>query len=150
MYTVTKAISFCYGHRILHHQGKCRHLHGHNAKALVTVQAETLDALGMVVDFSVLGKRLGAWIDAELDHTLLLADNDPLLPLLQGAGERVQVLACPPTAEHLARLIFEQAQQMGFEVVSVVLEEAEGAQAAYDGKNANTPTNASCIQKRFD
>ncbi len=131
MYTVTKTIAFCYGHRILHHQGKCRHLHGHNARASITVRAAQLDALGMVVDFSLLGRTLGAWVDAQFDHTLLLAQDDPLLPLLMQAEERVQVLDCPPTAENLARLIFLQAQQLGFDVVEVVLEEAEGSQARF-------------------
>ena len=30
VYLVTKEIRFCYGHRLLHYDGECRHLHGHN------------------------------------------------------------------------------------------------------------------------
>ena len=31
MYSVTKRIDFCYGHRLLDYEGVCRHPHGHNA-----------------------------------------------------------------------------------------------------------------------
>ncbi|MES9926921.1 MAG: 6-carboxytetrahydropterin synthase, partial [Candidatus Thiodiazotropha sp. 6PDIVS] len=39
MYTVTKEIHFCYGHRLLNHKGKCRHLHGHNATAVIHLES---------------------------------------------------------------------------------------------------------------
>ena len=52
MYRVTKSVSFCYGHRLLNYDGKCRHLHGHNADAVITLESETLDERGMLVDFS--------------------------------------------------------------------------------------------------
>ena len=31
MFSVTKRIEFCYGHRLLNYDGVCRHPHGHNA-----------------------------------------------------------------------------------------------------------------------
>ena len=31
MYSVTKRIEFCYGHRLMNYDGVCRHPHGHNA-----------------------------------------------------------------------------------------------------------------------
>ena len=34
MFRVTKEIHFCYGHRLLNYDGKCRHLHGHNGRAV--------------------------------------------------------------------------------------------------------------------
>ena len=37
MYRVSKSVSFCYGHRLLNYQGKCQHLHGHNARAVITL-----------------------------------------------------------------------------------------------------------------
>ena len=50
-YRVAKEIAFCYGHRLLDYAGKCRHLHGHNGRAVITLESDRLDALGMVVDF---------------------------------------------------------------------------------------------------
>ena len=35
MYKVTKELHFCYGHRLMQYQGKCRVPHGHNAKVAI-------------------------------------------------------------------------------------------------------------------
>ena len=51
MFRVSREIDFCYGHRLLHYQGKCRHLHGHNGKVMITFEAGALDDRGMVLDF---------------------------------------------------------------------------------------------------
>ena len=44
MFRVTREITFCYGHRLLNYDGKCRHLHGHNGRADQTLEAPPLDA----------------------------------------------------------------------------------------------------------
>ncbi len=82
MYRVTKSISFCYGHRLLGYPGKCRHLHGHNAKVMITLEGEELDELGMLVDFNDIRQSVKAWIDDEIDHTMLLFKDDPIIPIL--------------------------------------------------------------------
>lgn len=131
MYRVTREITFCYGHRVMGHEGKCRHLHGHNGRAVVTLEAPDLDALGMVVDFAVLKRVVGGWIDVNLDHRMVLHRDDPLLPLLRGQGEPVFVMNANPTAENLARLIFDFAAAQGFPVVEVVLWESDTSCASY-------------------
>ena len=131
MYKVMKTVSFCYGHRLLNYQGKCQHLHGHNADAVITLESESLDARGMVVDFTDIKVVVKEWLDNELDHTLLLSRDDPLLPLLEEAGERVFVMDDNPTAENIARLIFEFVAQQGFPVVEVSLWETGTSCASY-------------------
>lgn len=131
MYRVTKSIAFCYGHRLLNYAGKCRHLHGHNARAVITLERAGLDDRGMVEDFSELKRVVHDWLDREIDHTLLLCRDDPLLPLLQGAGERVHITAENPTAEVIARLIFEYVAEQGYPVVEVALWETETSHASY-------------------
>ncbi|MCU7904881.1 MAG: 6-carboxytetrahydropterin synthase [Candidatus Thiodiazotropha sp. (ex Epidulcina cf. delphinae)] len=131
MYTVIKEIHFCYGHRLLNHQGKCRHLHGHNAKAVIRLESERLDSLGMVCDFSDIGDYVKDWIDQTLDHRMLLHGDDPVLPLLQEAGEPVYVMQTNPTAENIARLIFERVEAGGFPVVEVSIHETDSALAGY-------------------
>ena len=44
MYRVTREIAFCYGHRLINYDGKCRHLHGHNGRAVISLEAGTLAA----------------------------------------------------------------------------------------------------------
>jgi 6-pyruvoyltetrahydropterin/6-carboxytetrahydropterin synthase len=131
MYSVTREITFCYGHRLLNYDGKCRHLHGHNGRAVITLTATGLDKLGMVVDFSRLKQVVGGWIDEALDHKMLLQRDDPVLPYLLERGEPVYVLDANPTAENIARLIFDYAVQQGFPVVEVKLWETESCYASY-------------------
>jgi 6-pyruvoyltetrahydropterin/6-carboxytetrahydropterin synthase len=133
MYRVTKEIWFCYGHRLLNYSGKCAHLHGHNGKAVITVETAALDPLGMVVDFSLMKKVIGQWIDDTLDHTMLLHRDDPLVPELLKLRERHFLLDVNPTAENIAKLIYDHAIEQGFPVAEVTLWETENSFATYRG-----------------
>jgi 6-pyruvoyltetrahydropterin/6-carboxytetrahydropterin synthase len=131
MYVVAREIRFCYGHRLLNYDGKCRFLHGHNGRAVITLASNRLDDLGMVVDFSHIKRVVNTWIDANLDHKLLLHKDDPILPLLKAQGEPYFLLDVNPTAENIARLIFEYAASQGFPVVEVKLWETDDCFAVY-------------------
>lgn len=65
-------------HRIQNHEGKCRRLHGHRYRVLVTASAPALDAQGRVVDFSVIEDRVGGWLQVHLDHGTVLQLGDRL------------------------------------------------------------------------
>ena len=131
MYRVTREIRFCYGHRLLNHDGKCRHLHGHNGRAVITLEGAQLDPLGMVVDFGRIKEVVSAWIDETLDHTMLLHKDDPVLSFLRRQGEPVYVMDVNPTAENIARLIFDFTAAQGFPVVEVQLWETDQCFASY-------------------
>jgi 6-pyruvoyltetrahydropterin/6-carboxytetrahydropterin synthase len=131
MYQVTREIEFCYGHRLLHYDGKCQHLHGHNARAVIALQSPTLDHRGMLVDFVEIKREVQRWIDENLDHNMLLCRDDPILPVLQAHGERVFVMEHNPTAENIARLIFEHTAAVGLPVVEVIVWETEKCHASY-------------------
>jgi 6-pyruvoyltetrahydropterin/6-carboxytetrahydropterin synthase len=131
MHRVTREISFCYGHRLLHYDGKCRHLHGHNGRAVITLEADQLDERGMVLDFSELKQVVSSWIDVNLDHKMLLHRDDPVLPALKAQGEPVFVMDVNPTAESIARLIFDFTAARGYPVVEVSLWETDTCYATY-------------------
>ena len=131
MYTVSKTFSFCYGHRLVGEHTKCRHLHGHTAKVTISLRQEKLDEKGMVVHFAKLKETIGKWIDDEIDHTMLLSENDPIKEMLAKSGERFLLLPFSPTAENLARYIFEKTKEFGFPVEQVELWESENAKAMY-------------------
>src|SRR5262245_18202414 len=134
MFRVTREIHFCYGHRLLNYDGKCRHLHGHNGRAVITLEAPRLDALGMVVDFSQIKSVVAAWIDEALDHKMILHTDDPALPLLRHQGEPVYVVDVNTTAENIAKLIYDHVAAQGFPVVAVSLWETENCFATYRGR----------------
>ena len=131
MFRVTREIAFCYGHRLLNYDGKCRHLHGHNGRAVITLEGPDLDPRGMLVDFSEIKRKVQHWIDENLDHNMLLCREDPLLPLLRDRGERVFVMEDNPTAENIARLIYDRARDAGLPVVEVLLCETENCCSSY-------------------
>ena len=131
MFQVTREIHFCYGHRLLDYQGKCRHLHGHNGKVAITIETSGLDDRGMVLDFSEIKRVASRWIDENLDHRMVLARKDPAVPVLQQLGEPVFLMDADPTAENLARLIFDQIADQGFPVVEVRLWETPNCSATY-------------------
>jgi 6-pyruvoyltetrahydropterin/6-carboxytetrahydropterin synthase len=140
MFRVTKEIWFCYGHRLLNYNGKCAHLHGHNGKAVITVESNKLDELGMVIDFSIMKRELGKWIDDNLDHKMLLNSQDPLIPELLRQGELFMAVDFNPTAENIAKMIYDFAVAKGFPVTEVTLWEAENSFATYAGEKYAKPT----------
>ena len=133
MYRVTREIHFCYGHRLLDYDGKCRHLHGHNGIAVITLESSNLDPKGMLVDFGEIKQKIQRWIDETLDHTMILCRRDPLLHILVERGERVYIIDDNPTAENIARLIFERAREARLPVVEVCLWETANCHASYLG-----------------
>src|ERR1019366_3419982 len=131
MFQVTKEIHFCYGHRLLNYDGKCRYFHGHNGKVEIQLSAEALDGKGMVRDFTEIKDILGVWIDRTLDHRMLLHREDPLLETLAKAGEPIFRMDTNPTAENIAKLIYDTAKAKALPVSSVTLWETPNSFATY-------------------
>lgn len=133
MYRVTREIDFCYGHRLLDYEGKCRYLHGHNGRAVIVVEAADLDRRGMVLDFSDIKRSVSSWIDENLDHRMILRRDDPVVGMLRELGEPLYLLDDNPTAENIARLIFDMTARQGFPVVETRLWETPRCYATYRG-----------------
>ncbi len=131
LYKVTRQIEFCYGHRLLDYAGKCRRLHGHNGLLEVDVAADALDSLGMVVDFTRIKDVVKGWVDEHLDHRMILCRRDPLVPILQELDEPPYLLDDNPTAENIARHIFEKARELGLSLAEVRLWETTTSYAVY-------------------
>ena len=131
MYSVTKRIDFCYGHRLLDYDGICRHPHGHNARVEIEIRTDSLDQRNMVTDFSDIKRVMKGWIDRELDHKMILRADDPLTRVLQEMGEPIYVLDSNPTVERIARLIFDVAQERGLPVARITVWETPTSWATY-------------------
>ncbi|RBQ31039.1 6-pyruvoyl tetrahydrobiopterin synthase [Arcobacter sp. FW59] len=86
MWKISKEFDFCYGHRVwsqtlnvdfsLDACLMCRHLHGHQGKVIVYLEATKLKD-GMVTDFKHLN-WFKAFLDDVLDHKFIIDINDPL------------------------------------------------------------------------
>ena len=130
-YEVIRSHEICAGHRVVGHESKCRHLHGHNyvfhfhvaPKPIdgVSVKGDPLDQVGRVIDFSVVKTTLCQWLEDNWDHKFLHWEKDVLIEGLKSvvgladdcgefisAKEQINFLdsmvALPfnPTAENLA------------------------------------------------
>jgi 6-pyruvoyltetrahydropterin/6-carboxytetrahydropterin synthase len=95
MYKVRVEAGFAAAHFLCHYRGKCENLHGHNYRVRLWARGENLDEGGMLLDFGILKKILRK-ITGALDHSLL---ND--MPVFGG----------DPSAERIARYIFEEAEK---------------------------------------
>ncbi len=131
MYRVSQQIDFCYGHRLLNYSGKCRSLHGHNGRVIIVMGGDQLDERGMLIDFSDIKQSIARWIDESLDHRMILCRDDPALPFLEELGEPLYVIDDNPTAENIARLIYNHARSEDFPVVEVSLWETRRSCATY-------------------
>lgn len=103
MLTVTRRFTFSAAHRLLGHEGRCKHLHGHNYVAEVTVQGVVLDEVGRLIDFHMLQSKIGMWIDEHWDHAFLCRSDDTILRAL---SDRVFIFHQNPTAEVMAQHLF--------------------------------------------
>jgi len=131
------------GHRVVGHENKCRHLHGHNYRVHFTVAAnqenvEQLDGVGRVLDFSVIKTQLCAWLEDHWDHRFLMWDEDPWLRALEGADEGDSVVRVPfnPTAENMARYLIDvvgpaMLEGSGCLLVLVTVDETRKCSATY-------------------
>lgn len=91
MYYISVEDEFSSAHYLQHYQGKCNRMHGHNWGLKVTLAGTDL-ADGMLIDFNIVKKELRSFIEG-LDHKVL--------------NETEYFRDLDPTAENLARLIYE-------------------------------------------
>ncbi|MDR1270532.1 MAG: 6-carboxytetrahydropterin synthase [Planctomycetaceae bacterium] len=131
MFTISREFTFCYGHRLQNHSGKCAHPHGHNARVRIVLESDCLNEQGMVFDFTEQKRTIGQWIENHLDHRMILQNNDPLVEILEQMNEPIFLLPQQPTAENIARLLFEKTEEFGFPVQSVTFWETDQCSAEY-------------------
>lgn len=90
------------------HPDKCRFPHGHTRKVELVLEADELDASGMVCDFKIIKHAVGGYLDT-FDHALCMNTADKMYPVFKNAyGDRV--IGFPdtePTTEVMARAFFD-------------------------------------------
>lgn len=108
MYEVERYHDISAGHRVVGHEGKCRHLHGHNYRVTFTcTSAENgLDDVGRVIDFGLVKTRLCMWLEDCWDHRMLIWTRDPQRDALCDLDPQgVIIVPFNPTAENMAEYL---------------------------------------------
>lgn len=142
MYHLTAEASFDSAHFLFGHTGKCANLHGHRWRIIAKISGDTLqtsgDKAGMLMDFSDFKRELGTLADS-LDHrcliergTLRLATMDAL----ESEGFELITLSFRPTAENLAKYLFDSMKELGFPIRSMTVYETPDNCAAYEESEA--------------
>jgi len=107
-YRICKSFEIESGHMLSRHPEKCRFPHGHSRTIEFVLEADELDANGMVCDFKVLTAVMGDFMDA-WDHSLAMNTDDPQFEMMRRAyGDRIIAFkGTEPTTEVMAKTLFD-------------------------------------------
>ncbi len=134
--TASRYHDICAGHRVVGHEGKCRHLHGHNYRIHFDCTADQLDSVGRVIDFTVIKERLCEWLETEWDHRMLLWESDAMAAMVMLADPSIVLVPFNPTAENMAEYLAtviapKQLEGTGVTCSQIRIEETAKCSATY-------------------
>lgn len=117
----TRRIEFDAAHRVIGHQGKCAKLHGHRYAVEAKFHIACLSDIGMVVDFSIIKKKLGGWIDENWDHNVILCQRDEKMGkyIEECTDQKVFYMRSNPTAENMSSYLLQEICPLLFHDESV-------------------------------
>jgi len=111
--SIKREIQFEASHRLLGYNGKCSNIHGHNYKVWVYFKSttDTLNDLGMVIDFNDIKSGIGKWIDDNWDHALIYYGLDEEVEhLFAFTNFKRFAMTSNPTAENMAIHLLQVGQ----------------------------------------
>ncbi len=137
MYTIKTKQSFDSAHFLKDYNGKCANIHGHRWTVEVEIYSQTIQNegsfRGMVVDFGDLKRDLKEIADY-LDHSLIIEHGSlkqNTLSALSDENFRVIELDFRPTAENMAKYIFDKMSAKGYKVKLAAVYETPDNMASY-------------------
>ncbi|GAB6183521.1 6-carboxytetrahydropterin synthase QueD [Thermodesulfovibrio hydrogeniphilus] len=120
MYRLKILSGFDAAHQLRGYKGKCENLHGHNWKVEVNVLSESLNEIGIAIDFKEL-KRVTEEVLSLLDHSFL----NQIPPF-----DKIN-----PSSENIARWLYsalkEKLQNYPVVLESITVWESDYAAATY-------------------
>lgn len=123
-------------HRLPTHWWKCFNVHWHTYKALITIKWEHLhldwSETWMLKDFSNF-KPIKDWIDDYWDHSYVGVKWDEVLDFLKEKWYRTYEMEVNPTAENMARLLYQNCLHLipDVEIDNVIIYETPTSFAEY-------------------
>ncbi len=120
MFRLMIRTSFAAAHCLIHYQGECENLHGHNWKVEVSVLARELDKAGLGIDFKILKSQTNAFLKT-LDHKYL--------------NELTPFSDLSPSSENIARYLYYELSRKfnddNIKVETVTVWESDFAGASF-------------------
>lgn len=113
IWSCTRKLEFDYGHRLLNHESKCAHAHGHRGVVELECVSDALDIAGRVIDFGEIKRVVGGWIDEHWDHAFLANDEDrAMCEFLTQQNQRCYFFSFEPSAENLAQYLLTKSNEL--------------------------------------
>jgi len=116
MYEISIEDSFDAAHCLRNYEGDCQRLHGHTYRVRVCFRTDKLDSLGMAIDFRQAKSALKSTLDY-MDHHYI--------------NELPEFLDQNPTAENIARFIFDRVRSVESSIHCVSVWETPTSCATY-------------------
>ena len=113
---VRRRFEFEAAHRLPHHPGKCRELHGHSYRLVVCVERPVDAQSGLAIDFGDLKRVVNESVVDRLDHRYLNDDIDN------------------PTAERIAQWIWDTLTRVLPGLVEIELFETRNCSVVVRGE----------------
>jgi len=109
--------TFSSAHNLRGYKGKCEDLHGHNWAVEIAVKSAQLDAIGMVLDFKYLKKKLNTCLE-QMDHQYL--------------NKLAYFKKINPTSENIAKYIYKKLKPQISLLSCVTVWENSTSSATYE------------------
>lgn len=113
MYELMVENTFSAAHQLIGSKGPCEELHGHSWKVQVFLSGDKLDKVGMLIDFKKIKSSLAKTLE-KYDHKFLN-----------------KVLKFNPTAENIAKNIYQELKKPYVLIAKVTVWESATAKASY-------------------
>lgn len=142
MIKISKTFTFDMAHLLENHPAKCKNLHGHTYKMIVTVGCNNLDN-DMVIDFKELKAIVQENVIDKLDHAFAYNKNSDLdyvleiVKILKEHNLKVYGFETRTTCEQMVKVIWDilnkEFTSHGLTLIEIDLYEGEGSCARYNG-----------------
>lgn len=110
-YGTDRGLSCCFRQWRASHS-HCSTLHGYSIGIKLVFECDTLDDKNWCMDFGGL-KEFKAWADSMFDHTLVVAEDDPMLDFFKHMNEIVDI----DSKDHLSKLPYERGALCDLRIV---------------------------------
>ena len=131
MIKIEKKYHFYAGHRNKEAGIKCGRLHGHTNDVTCTFKFDEIKN-GVTMLFSDIDK-IAEPIIKEYDHYFLLCENDPMIEVLNLAGEEYKTVPFETSAENMAIWLYNRIKNEGnLPIVKIEFGETKTSKVIYE------------------
>lgn len=137
MYYITTEASFDSAHFLYGYEGKCRNIHGHRWRVIITLKSEELiedgEYKGMLIDFGDVKEKLKKETE-KLDHSLIIEENslsERTLTALKEENFNIITVNFRPTAENFAKYFYKKMKKYNYTIATAEVYETPNNKAIY-------------------